>query len=294
MLSHALGPNLADMAIDLLLPLVLALTLQEPPDGASAATNPQREEAPADYCPPPCETTAEDGPGPWEITAALGLALSAGNARTLNLNWNLLLDYRTSAWDWSVETDGLFVDADVPEEGYQELSLIYSVETRLEKRFTPVLGAYGLLDALVDHPSAIELRFDGEAGGAFTLVDREGNAMQNWLLRFDLGLLYSDENRREYYAGMRDLEDVVLVAPSLRLALKGPVGDHARFYEVAQIVPELGGSSRVRFASKSTFAVFVTKHLALDAHLGVDFDNDRAVGKEDTDVVLTFGAEYDL
>ena len=41
-------------------------------------------------------------------------------------------------------------------------------------------------------------------------------------------------------------------------------------------------------------STFLTERLALNAHLTVDFDNDRAAGKENTDVSLTFGAEYDF
>jgi hypothetical protein len=225
------------------------------------------------------------------------LALAAGNAKSLEVDWNLLLDYRTSAWEWSLEAEGLVAWADVPAEGgddAKEVARSYSLDTRLEKRFTPLLGAYGLVGGLVDHPAAIELRIDAEVGAAFTVVDRKGNEVQDWILRFDLGLHYSDESRREYYAGERDLEGVDSFTPGVGLTFKCPVSDRARFYQLARVLPDFWDNSRVRFESKSTLSTFLTERLALNAHLTVDFDNDRAAGKENTDVSLTFGAEYDF
>lgn len=300
------------MALDLALPLLLALSLQAPPRGEGSvdpvlAASPPKDEptavagepaAPAGYCAPPCETVVEEEePGPWTGTAAVGFALSAGNAESLTVDWNLLLDYRTDAWEWTLEAEGLVARADVPAEGDDdatEVAHTYSLDTRLEKRFTPLLGVYGLVGGLVDHPAAIELRLDAELGAAFTVVDREGNEKQDWLLRIDLGIHYSDESRHEYYAGDRDLEDVDLVSPGVGLTFKCPVGERAKFHQFAQILPDFWSSTRVRFASKSTLATFLTERLALNGHLKVDFDSDRAAGKEDTDVILTFGAEYDF
>jgi hypothetical protein len=263
--------------LDLALPLLLALSLQAPPGGG--------------------EPIAEEEPGPWTGSAAVGLALAAGNTETLTLDWNLLVDYRTHAWNWTLETEALVARADVPAEGdgdATEVALSYSLDTRLEKRFTPLLGAYGLVGGLVDHPAAIELRLDAELGAAFTVVDREGNEVQDWLLRLDVGVHYSDESRHEYYAGDRDLEDVDLVSPGLGLTFKCPVSERAKLHQFAQLLPDLSGSSRVRLVSKSTLATFLTERLALNAHLKVDFDSERAAGKKDTDLTLTFGAEYDF
>jgi hypothetical protein len=293
------------VTIDPALPLLVALSLQVPSEGTPAAADPPPVEsrptgergAPAGYCPPPCAAVVEKEPGPWTGSAALGFALSAGNTESLTVTWNLLLDYRTSAWEWTLEAEGLVARADVPAEGggdAREVAHAYSLDTRLEKRFTPLLGAYALVGGLVDHPAAIELRLDGELGAAFTALEREGNEVQDWLLRIDLGLHYSNESRREYYAGERDLEDVDLLSPGIGLTFKCPVGERAKFYQFAQVLPDVFDSSRVRFASKSTLATFLTERLALNAHLEVDFDSDRAAGKKDTDVVLTFGAEYDF
>ncbi len=241
--------------------------------------------------------TAPEEPGPWTGSAALGLALAAGNAETLTVEWNLLLDWRTDAWEWTLEADGLVARAAVPAEDggdTTEVAHTYALETRLEKRFTPLLGAYALVGGLVSRPAGIELRLDGEVGAAFTIVDRDGNEVQDWLVRADLGLHYSDERRREYYGVERDLDDVDLLGPGARLTFRCPIAERAKLYQSALVVPHLGGDGRVLFQARSTLATFLTEHLALNAHLEVDFDSDRAPGKEDTDVILTFGAEYDF
>jgi hypothetical protein len=282
--------------------VALALT---PPEGAPAGAAPPPAEspppgesgAPAGYCSPPCEAVVEEAPGPWTGAAALGLAFDAGNTDLLIVDWNLLLDWRTSAWEWTLESEGEVARADVPAEGDDdatEVAHAYSLDARLEKRFTPLLGAYALLGGLVDHPAAVEFRFDGEVGAAFTVVDRKGNEVQDWLLRLDLGLHYADETRREYYGEERDLEDVDLLSPGVGLTFRCPVGERAKFYQFAQVLPDFWGSSRVLFDSKSTLATFLTERLALNARLTVAFDSDPAEGTEDTDVRLTLGAEYDF
>jgi hypothetical protein len=290
----------------LAVPLLAALSLQAPaevaPPGAEptpVGTTPKAEPGapPTGYCPPPCETTVEKEPGPWTGTAAVGFAFAAGNTETLTADFNLLVYYHTGEWDWTLEADGLVSRADVPAEGDDsatEVAHAYSVFTRLEKRFTPLLGAYALVAGLVDHPSAIEFRLDSEVGAAFTVVDREGNEVQDWLLRFDLGLHYSDETRREYYAGERDLGEVDLLAPGVGFTFKCPVSERAKFYQRAQLLPEFWDNSRVRFESKSTLANFLTERLALNAQLKVDYDSDPAAGKKKTDLTLTFGLELDF
>jgi hypothetical protein len=268
----------------MLLPVVLLLDL---------ALQSQAPEAPP--ASPEGSPIAEEEPGPWTGSAALSVLWLTGNSKEFTLAADGYAEYRTR--DWAATFTGETVlsraaSATDPDE--EDVAEALSVSARGERRFTPLLGAYALVQGGADHLAAVELRLDGEAGVAFTVLERKTAHEQPVLLRFDLGLHDSHEFRRRYFGESQDLPDANLLGPGGRLTLYLPLNERLKFAQVAEAVTTVTGDSRVVFGSKSTLSCFVTDWLAMNASFRVDADSDPAPGVASTDTALLLGGEVEF
>ncbi|RKH47821.1 DUF481 domain-containing protein [Corallococcus llansteffanensis] len=269
------APHSSGVPMSLSLPLLLAVLAQAP-----ESTPRQEEEA-----------------GPWTGSAALSFMLLAGNSRALSLTADGLAEYRTKVWVATFMVDGVLDTADSGEDDDSSEDVVaeaLSVSVRGERRFTPLLGVYALVDAKTDHLSSVELRLDGEAGIAFTLLERDTKYAEQQLLRVDLGLHYSNEARFQYFEDEQDLPNVDLLAPGARLTLYYPVNERVKFTQYLEFFPNILGDTRFLVESTSKFSTYITHRLALSTNLEVGIDTAPAAGKAVADLALTLGAEFEF
>nr|WP_158620074.1 DUF481 domain-containing protein [Corallococcus sicarius] len=223
--------------------------------------------------------------------------LLAGNSRALSLTANGLAEYRTKVWVATFMVDGVLDTADSGEDDDSSEDVVaeaLSVSVRGERRFTPLLGVYALADAKTDHLSSVELRLDGEAGIAFTLLERDTKYAEQQLLRVDLGLHYSNEARFQYFEDEQDLPNVDLLAPGARLTLYYPLNERVKFTQYLEVFPNILGDARLLLESTSKFSTYITHRLALSTNLVVGVDTAPAAGKAVADLALTLGAEFEF
>ncbi|WP_158625180.1 DUF481 domain-containing protein [Corallococcus terminator] len=280
------------------LPLLLAALAQAPeptPPPASAPAAPtcvDKEDLKA-----LCENLPEEEASPWTGSAALSFMLLAGNSRALALTANGLAEYRTDVWVATFKLDGVLETAASAEEadGDEDVvaeALVASV--RGERRFTPLLGVYALAYGKTDHLASVELRLDGEAGIAFTLLERDTPGGEEQLLRLDVGLHYSNEARFQYFEDEQDLPSVDLLAPGGRLTFYYPFNERLKFTQYLEVFPNILGDSRFLADSTTKFSTYITHRLALSTNLLVQIDTAPAAGKAVADVALTLGAEFEF
>lgn len=274
----------------MLLPVVLVLDLvlrsqaPEPP--------PTPPEGP---CAPPCTPVEEPAPGPWTGAAALSVLWLTGNTKEFALAASGHAEYRTRAWVATLSGETVLSRAatsrDADEEAVAEALFL---SARGERRFTPLLGVYARMEGGADHFAAVELHLGGEAGVAFTFLERETKHGRPLLLRFDLGLHDSRDFRREYFDDSRDLPDADLLGPGGRVTFYCPLNGRLKFAQYAEARAAVTGESRVVFGSTSALSSFVTGWLALNATFQVDADSAPAPDVASTDTALLLGAEVEF
>ncbi|XXF76206.1 DUF481 domain-containing protein [Myxococcaceae bacterium GXIMD 01537] len=281
------------------LSLLLGVLAQAPaPETSSASVPAEPPSLPAGYCKPPCEELEEEGePSPWTGTAALSFLLLAGNSKAFTLTADGLAEYRTDRWALTLKGEGILETASTAEDeddGEDVVAEALSVSARGEKRFTPLLGTYVFVGARTDHLASIELRLDGEAGVGFTLIERETEYEKEELLRLDLGLHYSNEARFQYFEDKKNLPDVDLLAPGVRLTFYYPINERLKFTQYAEFFPNILGDSRFLVESTSKVSAYITNRLALSTNIVVDVDTAPAEGKKVADLAVTLGAEFEF
>lgn len=276
------------------LPLLLGVLAQTPePETPPAAPS----SLPVGYCKPPCEELEEEEPSPWTGSAGLSFILLAGNSKALTLAANGLAEYRTEHWAATFKGAGILETADTSGDADDDTDVVaeaLSLSVRGEKRLSPLLGVYALVGARTDHLSSVELRLDGEIGVGFTLIERDTKYAEQKLLRLDLGLHYSNEARFQYFEDERDLPDVDLLAPDLRLTFYYPINERLKFTQYAEFFPNILGDSRFLIESTSKVSAYITHRLALSTTLELDIDTAPAAGKAVADLALTLGAEFEF
>ncbi|MCY1036399.1 DUF481 domain-containing protein [Corallococcus sp. BB11-1] len=280
------------------LPLLLAVLAQTPEPNPRPAPAPTASPSVAEDAPKAlCEDLTEKEAGPWTGSAALSFLLLAGNSRSLALTANGLAEYRTKVWVATFKADGVLETAASAEEGDGDEDVVAEAlvaSVRGERRFTPLLGAYALVYGKTDHLASIELRLDGEAGIAFTLLERDTKYAEQQLLRLDLGLHYSNESRFQYFEDEQELPSVDLLAPGGRLTFYYPFNERLKFTQYLEVFPNILGDSRLLADSTTKLSTYITHRLALSTNLLVQLDTAPAAGKAVADVALTLGAEFEF
>jgi hypothetical protein len=274
----------------MLLPVVLVLDL--------VLRSPGPEPAPAspdEGCAPPCAPVEEEEAGPWTGAAALSVLWLTGNTQEFALAASGHAEYRTRDWVATISGETVLSRAATSQDADEEaVAESLSLSARGERRFTPLLGVYAHLEGGADHFSAVELHLGGEAGVAFTVLERETKHGRPLLLRFDLGIHDSRDFRRQYFDDPRDLPDVDLLGPGGRGTFYWPLDERLKFAQYAEARAAVSGESRVVFGSTSTLSSFVTGWLALNATFQVDADSAPAPGVASTDTARLLGAEVEF
>lgn len=244
-------------------------------------------------CEDPCESLEKpEALRPWTGAAMLSLNLHAGNTRLFLIEASGLAEYATDRWVATIKGDASFEKAAGADEDSLTIAEAASLTLRGERRLTSLLGIFLLAEASTDHLANVKVRLDGEAGVAFTLTDRFSPAGQHHLLRLDLGVHYSNEDRYRYFISEGELPNVDLLSPALRLAFYYPINERVIFIQYAQVLPNVLGDARVLIESNSKLSTALTARLAINLNLKFDVDTDPADGVGPTDLALLLGGEF--
>jgi putative salt-induced outer membrane protein YdiY len=244
---------------------------------------------------PPCEEEDEEESSPWDVAAGLGLSFFSGNSRAYTLTGDVLAEYNSPQWVFTLEGDGAYGRAAAAGDAEREVTAEeLGGWVRTERRFTPLLGAYVFLGASTDHLANLALRTEAELGVDFTLLERVEDEDDEALLRVFVGGHFAHDERTAYDAGEAELEDVNLWSPALALTFQYDLNERVHLRQDGRVLPNIVGDSRVLLESTTKLSVQMTSHFALTTFFKLKHDSEPAAGAVPTDTVLTLGGEFTL
>jgi putative salt-induced outer membrane protein YdiY len=123
--------------------------------------------------------------------------------------------------------------------------------------------------------------------------EKEGE-LERMLLRTDLAFRYANESRFQYYPTPMSLPGATLYAPKLGVAFRYAFSNEVKFLEDAEVLTNVGGSSRVVVNNLTKLTARLVKSLSASLGFTVNFDSAPAPGKKSTDTALSVGLEYQL
>jgi len=241
---------------------------------------------------------AEEGKPPegWEGSLSLGAVALAGNAKSLTLSGDVLVDDRSDTWELHAELGAILgLAAGAGKEDVEPAAEWLQGHVRGERRLLSRLSAFLLLGGEINRPASLAGRAEGEAGVGVTLIERDdpeqGSAL---LLRLYLGAHLANDARFQYFPIRRDLEDLLMVGPGAGLRLRWKPDARVEVTELLRVYPNVVGAARVLAYSDTRLAVKVTERLALELHLLLELDTLQAEDRRPLDLALTTGLQLQL
>src|SRR5262249_16272055 len=134
----------------------------------------------------------------------------------------------------------------------------------------------------------------GEGGSGITWLERVEGDLTMLLLRTDLGFRYARESRFQYYPVQLKVGDVDLAAPRAAIAFRYALNKDLLFTEDAEALPNIIGDFRLLLNSPSKLSVRLTQLFSFATSLQINHDTAPAMGKKNTDSILTIGLELAL
>jgi Protein of unknown function, DUF481 len=244
---------------------------------------------------PEAPAAVTEEPTGW--TGAIGLNLIAltGSADTLTFSTTGAADRRWKEWVLSAKFGGAYGQSRV-EEGAAPTVVALSAagQIRGERKLSGIASAFVMAGAETDHVKSIEYRASGEAGAAINWVERKRGEDTILLLRTDIGARYAYESRYQYYPTPLQLDDVVLVAPSLGIGFRYNLSKEVAIIEEAQVATNVVGEARMIGSSLTKLTAELTDGMAFNTSFQVNYDSAPAAGKVPTDTILSVGIEFAL
>ena len=228
----------------------------------------------------------------WNGSLAFGLISLSGNSSTLTFNGLASAERKTKGWIYTVKAQGVYGQSRLaatetePERG-QVAALGAGLDLRVDRRFTPVVSGYVLAGAQADHVKSVEVRVSGEAGTGIAWWDEKTPDGHSTSLRTDLAFHFSRERRFQYYPERLDLPDVDLGGPRLGVAFSYGLSKEIVFTELAEVIPNVLGDTRVLVNSTTTLNVGLTETLSIGTSFQLQYDSAPAMGKVSTDTALS-------
>jgi hypothetical protein len=245
-------------------------------------------------------TSAAPAPPPtpkgWEGTVGFGLIWLTGNAQSLTFSGNGAIEKKTDHWIFGVKASGVYGQAVVAgsAQGEQVVAMAAGVFLRADRKFSDTISAYVATAAETDHVKSVEIRGTGEAGSGIVWVSEKDGDFDKVLLRTDLGIRYSREQRFQYYPTRMNVPDVDLLAPRLGVAIRYALSKEIIFLDGSEILPNIIGNTRLVVNSLSKLSVKLTDILSFATTFEIKFDSSPAPGKKDTDTALTIGLDFTI
>lgn len=232
-----------------------------------------------------------------EWTGAIGASLISltGNADTLTVSGLAAFERKSESWILGFKAVGAYGQSRGSGEVESQVVALNALgQVRVDRRFTDVVSAYGLVILETDHLRSIEYRTSVEAGAAIVWVDQKAENDRALFLRTDLAMRYADESRQQYYPTREDLDDIRLVAPKLGASFRYSLSKDVAFVEDAEVLLNILGDFRMLFTSTSKLSARLIENVSLGVGFQITHDSAPAEGKVPTDTALTVGIEVAL
>ncbi len=244
-------------------------------------------------------TPAEPAASKWAGSVGFGLVSITGNATAVTVNGTGLAELKTPKWIYALKVSGIYgvskPPTNDPNATSQVLALAASLQLRLDRRISEAISAYLLGGAETDHVKSVEFRGIGEAGAGIIWVSEKEGELERMLLRTDLAFRYANESRFQYYpTPTMSLPGATLYAPKLGVAFRYAFSNEVKFFEDAEVLPNVVGSGRVVVNNLTKLTARLVKSLSASLGFTVNFDSAPAPGKKSTDTALSVGLEYQL
>ncbi|MCL2012164.1 MAG: DUF481 domain-containing protein [Cystobacterineae bacterium] len=265
---------------------------QRPPEIQAAAP-------PADKAPPSASA--------WTNSANINLIFLAGNSSSISLNGKIALSYKTADWIFGGRVYGAYGRARLGTASYSsDIAMQGGVDLRIDRRFNPVLGTYGMAGIEFDHIKSIEARPFAELGVGVIWIDEKANNTQKSLLSTDLGFRYAYESRFRYYptnaeipflkpedvsSEPRNIPDVQVVAPRVALVFRHMLMDGVTFAEDLEVLWNIINAERFWINSTSKILVRLNTIFSISTALTFKYDSQPADGAKKLDTMLSLGLD---
>ena len=246
---------------------------------------------------PPATTAAAAPKTPqrWKGSVGVGVINLSGNANTLTVTLNGLVEYRTDDWVGQVRANGAYGTSKDPNGGTSTVvAESGALFLRGERRFSKVVSGYTQLGGETDHLASLELRTSAELGLGLTLLEQRVGDKERLFLRTDLAVRYAYDYRHQYYPTPAPLEGVLMLAPSAGVTFRYQLNDLVALSQVADINPNVVGAARVVANATTKLNTRLSTHFAFNVAFGVKYDSEPPEGKVSTDTMLTVGLEVTI
>ncbi len=258
--------------------------------------------AAAERLSPPPVLASPDAPPPkpelWAGTVGLGLTWVTGNVTSIAF---VASGQATRKGEHTITVLKAFggYGEKVKESGVgtEVLLLNAGLAGQFDYRFTQHVSAFVGAGIDTDHVKSVEIRGYADVGvGVLWLDVKEGEVgkeFQKLYLKTDLGLRVMPEERFQYYPVEMDVPNALMVGPRLGLSFRYALSAAAYFTEDAELMPNVlpNQPGRVLFNSVSKLGVGIGANMSLAAGFTVKYDSAPAVGRKNTDTVLSVGLD---
>ncbi|HLT31278.1 MAG TPA: DUF481 domain-containing protein [Myxococcaceae bacterium] len=246
--------------------------------------------------PPVVEASAPASkPQRWKGSVGVGVINLSGNANTLTVTLNGLVEYRTDDWVAQARANGAYGTSKDPTGGPSTVvAEAGALFLRGERRFSKVVSGYSQIGGETDHLASLELRTSAELGLGLTLLEQRVADKERLFLRTDLAVRYAYDYRYQYYPTRAPLEGVLLLAPSAGVTFRYQLNELVSLSQVADINPNVVGAARVVANSTTKLNTRLSTHFAFNVAFGVKYDSEPPEGKVSTDTMLTVGLEVTI
>lgn len=232
----------------------------------------------------------------WTGNAGLGLIMLSGNANSITVSATAGVQRKTELWILNLKAFGAFGQQTGSAAGASPVVVAYNagLEAQGDWRFNSWVSAFVGGGVDTDHVKSVEIRGFGQGGIGLMWLDEKEKDLQKILLRTDLSLRYSRENRFQYYPNMLDQPDVDLLAPRFAATFRYALNAGVVFQQEAEVLPNILGGGRFLINTLTKVSAQLIDHLSIGTSFAVKHDSQPAPGRISTDTALLVGIEASL